>query len=279
METAYGSWWFGFTITTNQPLVSRDGHIQTLGAGQGDVADSTYGMCVGSTLDAKPCAWNLKSGKQVVLGASGIARSISPTAVGGTLNGQGVIWTLPSLSTMTLPKPAAISSAVSSVTETSAGGAFDSGSGWQGLFWPTFASEATRLTPTQFTGSYVYGLDAKQQVGRVFTLNSGRTVNRPALWSGTAQSFVDLLPPGYATGIATKTLNGWQIGILNTADSKSVGAIWRGTSASFINPRDLVPSGYSLSDGYPVALTSIKGHTVAYGYYPDLALFVRWWLD
>lgn len=277
MESAYGRWWFGTNLTTQSGLVSRNGRLQPLGGSPGDVGSATYGWAGGVTTDNRPCLWNLKSGRQTILGASGIVRGVSDTLAAGQLNGLATVWSLPNLTSRNLQTPQAGESAVHCISGTQAAGAYRSGD-YQALYWPTLDAAPTQLTPANFTASYAYGMDSTQQVGRAWVYSQGRPVNHPALWSGTAASFIDLLPSGFSAGLATKTLNGWQIGIL-TSPSGDIGVIWHGSAASVIDLKTLVPAGKPAAVGTPVALTMIDGHTVAYGYYYDLGLIVRWWLD
>lgn len=278
LESAHGTWWFGTNNSTHVPFVSRNGYYQTLGQGLGDVSSANFGTAVGVDWSTgNPCAWNLKSGRQVMLGANGVARSVSATTIGGSSNSVGMVWSIQSYAPTVLKTPSAGISATTGVTNTSAVGAYRPNE-FQGLYWPSFESDPIVMTPSGFAGSYLYGLSAAQQVGRAWVYNKSTRIDHPGLWTGSATSFVDLLPIGADSGSATKTLNGWQAGYVVKAGSRTDG-IWHGTADSFVDVSTLVPPGTSPRSGVVAALTTINGHTVAYGYYPGTSLFVRWWLD
>ena len=65
------------------------------------------------------------------------------------------------------------------------------------------------LNPEGYSISTALATDSVQQVG--WASNEGE-VYRAALWTGTAESFVDLTPPGYSQTVASGVAGGQQVG-------------------------------------------------------------------
>jgi len=111
-------------------------------------------------------------------------------------------------------------------------------SGHAGL-WSGTAASFVDLQPLGVDSTYLYGMNAAQQVGYSV---SGANLHA-FLTNGSAASFVDLHPAGYASSYAYATDGATQAGYANTA-TESHAAIWTGTAASFV---DLSPSGTTAS--------------------------------
>src|SRR5206468_3097767 len=107
------------------------------------------------------------------------------------------------------------------------------------------------LQPGAFASSTVYGIWANQQVGAVAVNNTLFA----ALWSGSADSFVNLGPRGSGSSIdsAMATDGAQQVGTIHGA-----AALWRGTAASYV---DLDTSGL-----YPLSFASGVWNDVQVGY-------------
>jgi hypothetical protein len=78
---------------------------------------------------------------------------------------------------------------------------------------------------------YAAGTDGVFQVGVLRTTQGARAV----MWSGTAESMVDLSPPSLGGGTALAVHGGQQVGTAG-----GFAALWSGTAASFVN---LTPNG------------------------------------
>lgn len=71
---------------------------------------------------------------------------------------------------------------------------------------------------------------------------------RASLWSGTAQSWVDLSPTGSTASIAYKVHNSQQVGV-TVMGSINHASLWTGTAASWV---DLNPAGSTESEALDV---------------------------
>lgn len=83
---------------------------------------------------------------------------------------------------------------------------------------------------------------------------AGRS-SAPALWLGSAASFVDLTPEGHQSGRARACARGFQVGHVLVRDELRSGsgsmatraALWRGEAASFVDLHALVPQPWNAS--------------------------------
>jgi hypothetical protein len=98
--------------------------------------------------------------------------------------------------------------------------------------------------PGATSHSVADGVFGGQQVGW-----AGINAWRPALWGGTAASFIDLTPAGYVSGFAYSTSGGQQVGRVSTDHSTWNAAMWSGSAASFVN---LNPAGASMSQAHAI---------------------------
>ncbi|MCC7388838.1 MAG: hypothetical protein IT431_08720 [Phycisphaerales bacterium] len=62
-----------------------------------------------------------------------------------------------------------------------------------GVVWPEWTTEYVGLKPAESQSAYVEGADGGYQAGKVYVEYQ---VAYPALWQGTAESVIDLTPPG-----------------------------------------------------------------------------------
>jgi hypothetical protein len=88
-------------------------------------------------------------------------------------------------------------------------------------------------------------MSANQQVGNA-QING---TNRAALWSGSAESFVDLHPAGATISSLHGTSGSQQVGGAILGGTTQAG-LWSGTAASFVS---LHPPGATASDAYAIS--------------------------
>lgn len=89
------------------------------------------------------------------------------------------------------------------------------------------------------------GASGAQQVGGVYVYDLGSA--HASLWNGTAESWVDLNPPGADESYAHGTSDGQQAGYATSTvgdNQETHAALWNGTAASWV---DLHPAGASSS--------------------------------
>jgi autotransporter-associated beta strand protein len=144
------------------------------------------------------------------------------------------------------------------------------------LLWSGTASSAVDLNPAGFSGSYANGVGSSpvldpptaggaapiggvtQEVGYGFT--NGKT--HALLWTGTADSVVDLNPGGGSVGVSTisSEANGTngreQVGWVSNGNAENA-AMWSGTAASMVNLNAFLPSRgtWTNSTAYTVDLS------------------------
>jgi hypothetical protein len=127
------------------------------------------------------------------------------------------------------------------------------GGGWQGGYAVNpsepiiFRGRSDRwrsLLPAGVWEARILGMDERQQVG--FTLGSN---GGPCVWSGTAESYVNLLPEGWISGQATAVHDGRQVGWGSRSFYDARALLWRGTRESWV---DLTPPGWEFSAAYGI---------------------------
>jgi len=105
-------------------------------------------------------------------------------------------------------------------------------------------------------GSRIYGVSSGDQVGIVD--------GHAAMWSGTAESYVDLNPTGFlyseARGICGDQKVGWGRG--STTEGNNHALLWSGTPGTWV---DLNPLGFAESWAYGVS----GNQQVGYGWGDD----------
>lgn len=141
------------------------------------------------------------------------------------------------------------------------GWGFHPSGGKHALLWSGSAEAVVDLNPS-IPGIYSEAFDVSdgQQVGRCWGIygNSWGHTNRHAyLWSGTAESAVDLHPPiGFASSNALRISGGQQVGYGSYPGWHAL--LWSGTPDSVV---DLNPNGIDRSEAWGVA----GGMQVGYG--------------
>ena len=97
------------------------------------------------------------------------------------------------------------------------------------------------LNPAGSNYGFGFGIGHGQQVGTSGIDSAGQ---RPSLWSGSAASFVNLLPNGYVDGEGRATDGTHQFGSVYDGVSQwAQPAMWSGSAASFVNMSPSVSSG------------------------------------
>jgi hypothetical protein len=116
---------------------------------------------------------------------------------------------------------------------------------FQPFMWTGSAASAINLTPfgLGFGAGQAYGTDGVQQVGVAWKVVGFGAYSTPnaMLWSGTADSAVNLNPPTSGESTAYAVAGGQQVGY---AFSFQHAMLWTGSAASAI---DLHPAGYTSS--------------------------------
>lgn len=116
---------------------------------------------------------------------------------------------------------------------------------FQPFLWTGSAASAVNLTPfgLGFGAGRAYGTDGVQQVGVAYKVVGFGAYSTPnaMLWSGTAESAVNLNPPNSGESTAYAVAGGQQVGY---AYSFQHAMLWTGSAASAV---DLHPAGYESS--------------------------------
>lgn len=107
----------------------------------------------------------------------------------------------------------------------------------------------TRLHPTGATASYATGSASGQQAG--FSMfDDNRSVPRAGVWSGSAESWVDLSPTGSVQSLANATDGVHQVGYAGWAGGGVRASLWSGSPGSWV---DLNPAGADESFAFGVS--------------------------
>lgn len=147
--------------------------------------------------------------------------------------------------------------------------------GFGATIWSGTPESAVSLSPVGIPGfgsSDAYGVAGDQQVGRVIINN----VDRPALWRGTAGSFVDLTPPGALGGraYATDGARQWgNIGVTTSLGTRAHAGYWSGTAASFV---DLNPPIEGMASGIRAIGGGQQAGVITYPNTPQLGRAATW---
>ena len=95
----------------------------------------------------------------------------------------------------------------------------------------------------------------------------GQAGNHPALWHGSAKSFIDLLPENFTSGACNGVLGNIQVGFVQT-NFPPHAAVWSGTKASYVNLEKYLPSTLQYGSAAS-AITTFGTKTYIYGYAYD----------
>lgn len=112
----------------------------------------------------------------------------------------------------------------------------------------------TRLNPPGAPSSYACAVLGNRQVGET-RLGPGRA----CIWNGSADSWIDLNPPGAVIGRANALSETQQVGYVVVPPQSFRAALWSGTIASRI---DLHPAGATVSLGYGVSGDQQVGYAI-----------------
>jgi len=115
------------------------------------------------------------------------------------------------------------------------------------------------LNPPGWWGSIAAGISGGQQVGSAGGSATGG-LHHAFLWSGTAESWVDLHPSGFTQSAASGISAGQQVGYGDAAGGNTHALLWSGTGASVVDLHP--PSGFRDS----LALGISAGQQVGYGW-------------
>ena len=103
------------------------------------------------------------------------------------------------------------------------------------LLWPDATpGRVIDLHPTGYVRSGAVATTGDRQGGYATLPGPPGTV-RPMLWSGTADSAVDLLPPGGFAGAVTGMAADQQVGFIGFEGGVTRATLWRGTAASAVD--------------------------------------------
>jgi hypothetical protein len=102
-----------------------------------------------------------------------------------------------------------------------------------------------------------------QQVGSY--IRYGDTQYRAGLWSGTAESFIDLHPEGYTSSELYAVYDRRQVGQVNLGDYAHA-AVWSGSSNSMIDLHTLLPSRFTVSSASGITSDGINFYITGTAY-------------
>jgi len=151
------------------------------------------------------------------------------------------------------------------------------------LLWSGTATSAVDLHPTHLADysnsagfSQAYGVQGGQQVGVAYS--QFLSVKPHAiLWSGTADSAVDLHPTnlsGFELSTAYDTNGSLQVGFGYQPLLGGQALLWSGTANSAVNLHNLLPQGFTSSEAHSI---DAQGIIYGWGWGPDNNLHVVMW--
>ena len=110
------------------------------------------------------------------------------------------------------------------------------------------------ITPSGYFGADILGIAGTQQVG------SGQLTEQAQphaiLWTGTAESAIDLNPSAFTGSVAYSTDGATQVGSATNAANQTHAALWSGTAATFV---DLNPANAAASSAFAISGGQIVG--------------------
>jgi len=210
--------------------------------------------------------WHGTANSAVDLGP-GNAVGISPNGAQQVgYNGHALLWTGTADSAVDLhPTNLATSFLNSGATATNGikqvGEGIDTAFRWHALMWSGTADSTVDLDPTNLlslTASSAMGVspNGAQQVGYGALLISGNQFEHAIVWSGSANSAVDLNPAGFDISFAVGTNGAVQVGFGNgpTTGNDDHALLWTGTTASVQDLNSLLPFAAVTSDATSIDL-------------------------
>ena len=145
--------------------------------------------------------------------------------------------------------------------------------GLRAVMWRGSSESAVVLHPTPPPGyppdaqvSKATGVGDGQQVGVVAWKKKQMAPPdmRAALWTGSAESFVDLTPPKVRHADAQACVGGYQVGAvgLDANNSERRATLWRGSAATRVDLQALLPAPWNRSDAIDVRVTGGALHVL-----------------
>lgn len=126
----------------------------------------------------------------------------------------------------------------------------------------------TSLHPPDATRSYACGVSEGQQVGYAQVAGPYHA----SLWSGTAESWVDLNPAGADQSSAHGISGGQQAGFVKSSVASNPHAsLWSGTAESWVDLHVFLPSGYSYSEARGIDVSGNDIWVVGWAYNSTLS--------
>jgi hypothetical protein len=147
------------------------------------------------------------------------------------------------------------------------------GSGERAILWKVEPDGWSWLDlhPPKASISVAYDVSDGQQVGSVdFAIVKGRRlqgyVRHASLWSGTAESWVDLHPKGYNQSEARGISHGYQAGSAQVDSFFDIwhAGMWSGTPGSWVDLHAFLPTEYIDSEAQDIEVTDTDVWVVGY---------------
>lgn len=248
-----------YVVIDLTPAGSATSSVAGASGGQ-QVGGAGFATAAGQPLVSHAMLWNGSAAGAIDLGP-GTASAVGDGQQAGSANGHAALWRGTAASRIDL-NPALwdqsvaagvaggqqVGSATRSVPCTTKKGSCSNGqrTEFRPFLWSGSAASAVDLTPfvLGFGAGRALGTDGVQQVGIGFELISINAFRGPfaVLWSGTAESAVNLNPFDAATSQANAVAGGQQVGYGYTPKRA---LLWKGSAESVV---DLHPNGYTASE-------------------------------
>lgn len=225
--------------------------------------------------DAGSTTWTMTNLNPVGAGYSS-ARAISGNQVGGYAyfgggGTQAVVWTGTDSTPQNINPTGAALSAVHAMSGTQLAGTARLG-GDHAVLWLTAGNTVVDLHPVGYVESRVTAMTATQQGGAIQT--SGH--DHAALWSGTAESVIDL-GGSFVDSEITAMIDGFQVGYTDQG-----AALWMGSAESYIDLNPFVTALFGDDYNYAVAtsigvedgILYIGGYVTDFSYGVDVRAFI-----
>jgi len=245
-----------YTMIDLTPAGSTTASVAGISGGQ-QVGSAGFSPAPGQPLDTHAMLWSGDAGSAIDLGV-GTASAVSNGQQAGSANGHAALWngTLESLIDLN-PTFWTQSAATGIANGLQVGWASrqtlcgECGGGRTTIYsqhpflWSGSAASAIDLTPFNlgFGAGQALGTDGVQQVGYGQQVLGANAFSAPyaVLWTGTADSAINLNPVGSIESQAKAVFGGQQVGFGFARHA----LMWTGSAASFV---DLHPAGYSISE-------------------------------
>jgi len=195
--------------------------------------------------------------------ATGVWETQQAGTVAGTAGQRALVWRGWSESGTVLSPAPGVGSSVSAAWGGQQGGTVQSGQESHAAIWSGSAQSLVDLHPTHVGGvvhSSVHAVDGQSQVGSYYIPNGGMFAGGLAcMWSGTAQSWVDLHPVGFFVSEAHGVLGEVQVG---TAWGEDLGnaVMWMGSAESAVllaPPEALASAALCLDENHQYGMIGV----------------------